>query len=129
MDFDPGMFQDDDYDGDFDDGSGLDDSPEVEYDDLGNPIFLAAAAGFGAHMMEDEIDEREIAKDILSRKDEDPEPEKIPLRSRHPASPIKAGPFERWVIDVQAGRKKITDPIEYTKEEAKQIMDAEKVEE
>lgn len=45
-----------------------------------------------------------------------PVEQKVPLSERHNEGK-KGKPFERWWLDVLAGKKKITDPLEYTKEE------------
>lgn len=49
---------------------------------------------------------------------------KVPLSSRH-GEGRKGKPFERWWLDVLAGRKKITDPLEYTEEEIDAILEVE----
>jgi hypothetical protein len=77
-------------------------------------------------MAQDEIEERKLAEDLLREKEE--KIEKIPLHARH--SSIKGGsPFERWARDVQAGRKTMDDPLEFTPEEEDKILAKEVVEE
>jgi len=99
---------------------------EVELDSMGNPIFLAAAGGFGYEMAQGEIDERQIAENILKNKARKVESVKVPLSHRH--NQKKRGymtPFGRWVGKVNKGLIKSEDEIEYTIEERLQIMDSE----
>ena len=132
MDFDPGETYDDGY------MDGLDDSmldnpdhdggDNVEFDDVGNPTYLASAAGFGYHMASDELDERKIAEDLLKERDEiNDEPEKLPLSSRHELGEKKKGyvtPFGKWATKANLDPKNIPDEIEYTKEEQLEILAA-----
>ena len=118
MGFDPGEL----YDEGFDDGMEENIPEEVEYDDDGNPILLAAAAGFGYHMAEDELEERQIAENILKRKEA---PSKIPLSHRHKKTGGHMTPFARWATKVNLDHSKINDELEYTKEEQLQIFKSE----
>jgi len=125
MDFDPGfheeMYDDDQemYEEDFEQGE-----EEVELDSMGNPIFLAAAAGLGYEMAQGEIDERQLAEDILKDKAKKVKPTKVPLADRHTAKGHMT-PFGRWATKVNKGLTKSDSEIEYTKEERHQIYDAE----
>lgn len=96
----------------------------TEYDDNFNPLYaepegnldaidLAAAVGFGYSMAEDEFIEKDIHKCI---KEEQQKITKIPLSQRYFGSG-GGKPFERWLVKVLAGQRKITDPLEYTEEE------------
>ena len=51
-------------------------------------------------------------------------PLKVPLSSRH-AQEKKGSPFMRWAVDVALGKKKCTDPLEYTDEELDARLQAE----
>lgn len=130
MDFDPG-FHEEIYDEGFDDGQEMyeenleQSEEEVELDSMGNPIFLAAAGGFGYHMAQGEIDERQIAENILKNKARKVEvPVKVPLSHRHNQKGHMT-PFGRWSTRVNMDHSKINDEIEYTIEERLQIMDSE----
>jgi len=123
MDFDPGFFSDyddiSDEDHEYDDG-------EIEYDALGNPIYLASAAGFGYHMSEDEIEEREIAAKILKeRENKKREPVKVPLSKRHDDNTKHMTPFGRWADKVARDPSRRNEEIEYTLEEKLEILKAE----
>jgi len=128
MDFDPGELYDEGYEDGHDEGyetaeEDMEDQEEtVELDDDGNPIFLAAAAGFGYHMAQDELEERQIAEDILKRKET---VVKVPLSHRHKKIRGHMTPFARWSTKVNLDHKKINDDLEYTKEEQLQIFKSE----
>ena len=134
MDFDPG-FHEEMYDEGFDDGYEeaeedlADDRTELEHDDDGNVIGLATgaavAAGFGYHMANDEIDERKLSEEILRKKEgKQGEPVKVPLANRNEVKGVVT-PFGRWASKVNKGYVKTDSPIEYTKEEQLQILNAE----
>jgi len=126
MNFDPGETYDDGYVDGMDDSS-LHAEDNVEYDELGNPIYLTSAIGFGYHMASDELDERKIAEDLLKDKDDDNEIEKLPLSSRHNIGKKKKGymtPFGRWATKANQDPDNIPDEIEYTKEEQLEILAA-----
>ena len=126
MDFDPGEL----YEEGFDDGQEMCEEnlehseEEVELDSMGNPVFLAAAAGFGYEMARGEIDERQIAENILKNKAKKVEPAKVPLADRHTVKGHMT-PFGRWVDKVNKGLIKRDSELEYTKEEMYLIHDAE----
>jgi hypothetical protein len=139
MDFDPGELYDDSYENfdeiaednyeeGFEDGQeevdDMQQEPEVEYDDDGNVIAVVAAAGFGYHMATDEIDERQLAEDVLARREGKTEPVKIPLAKRHEAKGHMT-PFGRWATRANLDHKRTEDEIEYTKEEQLEILRAE----
>lgn len=128
MDFDPGFFQEDPedaYEAGHEEGyeEGFDDArdTEAEYDENGNVLAVGigfgAAAGFGYEAAKDEIDERQLAEKHLKKRKDEPEMVKVPLSSRHGSREVKGKPFERWLHDFLSGKKKITDPLEYTPEE------------
>jgi len=122
MDFDPGMFTDDDMQDSYEEGyedAEATHSDLVETDELGNPVLLAAAAGFGYHMAQDGLEEREIAEEILKKREG--KPEKIPLAKRHETKGYMT-PFARWATKVNINPAKSGDAIEYTKEEQLQII-------
>ena len=127
MDFDPG-FHEEMYDEGYEDEPNEQEEstePEAEYDSMGNPILLAAAAGFGHQMGKEDLDEREVAEGILKeRKGKQGEPVKVPLASRNEVKGHMT-PFGRWATKVNKGRAKTDTPIEYTKEEQLQILNAE----
>lgn len=82
----------------------------------------AVAAGFGYHLASDSLEERKIAEDILKRKEEGAgKIEKIPLKKRKGVA-IKGSPAKRWMFEVATGQKSTKDPVEYTEEEKKQIL-------
>lgn len=127
MDFDPGFFSEDDmhdsYEEGYEDGheSDAEDDDVVETDELGNPIYLAAAAGFGYHMAQDEIEERRLAEEILKKREgKKDEPVKVPLKTRH-AGP-KGTPFQRWAARVNQDPKSTKEPLTYTEEEQNIIL-------
>ena len=136
MDYDPDFYEDEMYDEGYGDGyeDGQNDvegseEPEVERDELGNPIFLGAAAGFGYHMSEDE---RESLEEGLEEQDRaESKVKKVPLSSRNDErkgpkggykKATKGTPFERWAHDVNRGLRSIDEDIEYTPEEEKRII-------
>lgn len=131
MDYDPEwMHGDADFMGGDDDfGSENRDLDHTEYDDLGNPIFIAAAAGFGYHMSQDE---RESLEESLEQEERSKaKVKKIPLSSRHTETKRNMPPpFERWAYAVNKGLLDINEPIEsvLTAEEKKLIYESEKVE-
>lgn len=134
MDFDPGMFSEDNID-DFegenypdDEQAELNYEPEPEetsdvLDDEYGAAVLGAAAGFGYHMASDELEERKIAKKILDRKKKK-KVQKVSLRNRK-SSKVKGSPSKRWMFEVASGQKKAKDPVEYTDEEKKAILEYE----
>ena len=129
MDFDPGMFSDDDMDDAYEEGfeDSMEDDmleedlpePGVEYDELGNPILLATAAGFGHHMATDEIE----GQQPKSGKQE--EPIKVPLSQRNEAKKGRSTPFGRWAAMVNRDPSKTKEPMTYTKEERLKMLNAE----
>ena len=121
MNFDPGELYDDDYD----DIGEPETTEEVEFDELGNPVYLATAAGFGYHMIADELEERQLAENILKRREgKKDKPAKVPLADRH-TTRGNMTPFARWATKANLDHKNAGDDIEYTKEERHQIYDAE----
>jgi len=129
MDFDPGELYDEGYEDGYDEGYEAieedteDQEDSVELDAMGSPVYLAAAAGFGYHMAQDELNERQLAENIIKRKET---PIKVALSHRHE----KTGgghmtPFARWSTKVNLDRTKINDEIEYTLEEKLQIFKSE----
>ena len=130
MDFDPGELYDEGYEEGFDEGyeqaeEDLTEEPEVEYDSNGNIIYGAAAAGFGYHMAQDELEERQLAEDILKRREgKQGEPTKVPLSQRHETKGYMT-PFGRWATKANIDHKRTEDELEYTEEERLQIMDSE----
>jgi len=129
MDFDPGELCDENYDEGYEDGQNDIEEPEtteeVEFDELGNPIYLAAAAGFGYHMATDELEERQLAEDILKRREgKQGKPVKVPLAQRHTTKGHMT-PFGRWATKSNINHDRNKDDIEYTKEERLKIMDSE----
>ena len=128
MDFDPGEIYEEGYDEGFADNEPVEENSEekVEYDSLGNPIFLAAAGAFGYHMAEDSLEEREIAEDLLKKRERRPEePIKVPLSSRHATTSDKRTPFLRWAEKVNKDPDRREESIDYTLEEQLQIIDSE----
>jgi hypothetical protein len=124
MDFDPGELHDDDYEDGMEENM-PDEEPDAEYDSAGNIVFAAAAAGFGYHMAQDELEERQIAENILKRREgKQYKPTKIPLAERHTTKGHMT-PFGRWATKANIDHKRTEDEIEYTKEERLQIMDSE----
>jgi len=123
MEIDPDFM----YDNDSGDYQDIDDEPQVEeFDEYGNPIYMAMAAGFGYHMAQDELEERQIAEDILKRQEEKLEaPVKIPLASRHVQNKGKMTPFGRWATKVNHDLSKLDTEIEYTVEERLAILEIE----
>jgi hypothetical protein len=103
---------------------------EIPDDDsmLEDVISAATAAGFGYHMAQDEMNERELAEEILRRKEEEREankPTKVPLWTRHKVKGSKGSPALRAMYKVATGERTTKDPIEYTEEEQRQILDFE----
>lgn len=93
--------------------------------DPGEMFFIGAAGGLGYEMAEDEIEEREIAEDILRRRDEkNYEQVKLPLASRHEVRG-KMTPFGRWATEVNKNPNKRDMDIPYTKEEQLAIIRSE----
>jgi len=114
----------DGYDEGFEDGFGEEDQQVEEFDEDGNPVYMATAAGFGYHMAQDEIEERQIAEEILRRKEGKPDtPTKIPLASRHETKG-KMTPFGRWATRVNHDPARREKEIEYTLEVQLVILDA-----
>ena len=105
----------------------------IELDDNYEPISaseigvleVAAAAGFGYHTAQEELDEDKIARQLLKKIHTNYEPVKVPLSDRHSSNNKRGKPFERWYISVLKGQKKITDPLDYTEEELFLIAQAE----
>jgi len=125
MDFDPG-FHEEMYDEHLQEDMEPPED-EIEFDDLGNPTYLAVATSFGYEMAQEEIDERQLAEDILkdrSRKERKQNPVKIPLSDRHKTKGYMT-PFARWATKVNINPKNTSDEIEYTLEEQLQIIRAE----
>ena len=111
MDFDPGEL----YEEGYEDGQ-EDNEPQeemVEYDEMGNPIYLAAAAGFGYHMASDDLDERVLAEELLNNRD------KKDKRQGYMT------PFGRWATMVNQDPSRRNEPIEYTLEEQLKIIEDE----
>lgn len=107
-----------------DDDLGSDNRDNVEYDDLGNPIFIATAAGFGHHMATDELEERELAESILKRRAEKQgKPVKVPLAHRRRKKGYVT-PFGRWATMVNKDPSRTKEGIPYTMEEQLQIIRA-----
>jgi len=140
MDFDPGECFDDSehyesrdemaedaYEEGYDDGQDDMESndEEVEFDSLGNPIYLAIGASLGHEMAQGEVDERQIAEDILRRREgKQGKPVKVPLAQRHTAKGYVT-PFGRWATKSNIDHGKNKDELEYTKEERLRIMESE----
>lgn len=129
MDFDPGECFDDNEHYEEGDDDGQDDmesnDEEVEFDSLGNPIYLAIGASLGHEMAQGEVDERQIAENLLRHREEKQhKPTKIPLAERHTTKGHMT-PFGRWATKANIDHKRTEDEIEYTKEERLQIMDSE----
>jgi len=137
MDFDPGELYDDSYENPdemaednyeegFEDGQDEEEpvEEETELDSMGNPIFLAAAAGFGHQMGQEELDERQIAENILKNKTRRIDPVKVPL-ARRKEDKGHMTPFARWSTKANLDHKRTEDEIEYTKEEQIQIFKSE----
>jgi hypothetical protein len=74
-------------------------------------------------LAEDEgIDEQILREELLEGRSRDRDDEikirKVPLASRHTVSRIRnRRPVARWFADYFAGRKKASDPLEFTSEE------------
>lgn len=142
MDFDPGECYDDSehyeshdemaedsYEAGFDDSTAefpeAEDTSVVETDEFGSPVYLAAAAGFGYHMSEEDIEERQIAEGILKKKErEHKEPIKVPLAQRHEHKGYSS-PFDRWARRASMAPKDRNAEMEYTLEEQLAIIEAE----
>lgn len=79
--------------------------------------------------MAEGLDERDLKEEVLDRKQKQRtksrEVKKVPLSSRHGESEVRGKPFERWVHDVVRGRKKISDPLDFTKEELEKKLNSE----
>lgn len=122
MDFDPGFHEEG-----FEDEQNDTEEPEetVEFDAMGNPIYLATAAGFGYEMAQGEIDERQIAEDILKdRAGKQEELIKVPLSHRHEKKGHMT-PFARWATNANIDPARSKDEIEYTIKERLRIMESE----
>jgi hypothetical protein len=79
-------------------------------------------------VVEEELGERELAERILRRKEEEREankPTKVPLWTRHKVKGSKGSPALRAMYKVATGERTTKDPIEYTEEEQRQILDFE----
>lgn len=135
MDFDPGfheeMYDEDDlhdsYEEGLEDEQNDTEEPEetVEFDAMGNPIYIAVGVGFGYEMAQREIDERQIAEDILkNRAREQEEPIKVPLSRRHEKKGHMT-PFARWATNANIDPAGSKDEIDYTIEERLRIMESE----
>ncbi len=145
MDFDPGMFSDDEFEDTRDDAAegtydeGYEEGYDAKEDELNEELTqeetpdvldseydataLAAAAGFGYHMASDELEERRIAEDILRRRNppKTGKVQRVSLKNRK-ASKFKGSPAKRWMYEVATGQKKAKDPVEYTDEEKAAIL-------
>lgn len=130
IDFDPGFHDhmgdnnsEEDYDAGYEDCEDSYDEPadgvEIETDEFGNPIYLAAAAGFGYHMAQEDLEAQKIADDITESRKDEPKITKMPLSSRHGGKDgeVRGKPFERWLEKYFRGEKKLTDPLDLTEEE------------
>jgi len=116
---------DDFYGESFEDGLEEEDRQVEEFDEDGNPVYMATAVGFGYHMAQDEIEERKIAEGILRRKEGKPDtPTKIPLANRHEVKG-KMTPFGRWATAVNHDLSRLNEDIEYTVEERLAILEIE----
>jgi hypothetical protein len=75
----------------------------------------------------DELEERQLAEDILKRREgKQDEPIKVPLSHRHTQK--KKGhmtPFARWSTKANMDHTRSKDKIEYTIEERLRIMESE----
>lgn len=128
MDFDPGFHEEM-----YDDGQEMYEEDlehseeEMELDSLGNPIFLATAAGFGRQMGKDSLEERQIAERILRDREGKGDPVKIPLADRGGQKKVQryTTPFGRWARKVNEDPTRRDEDIEYTKEEQLKILKAE----
>lgn len=80
--------------------------------------------------LEDEAEVKDLSEDSADEapeykvKKSSPDEKKVPLSSRH-GERRKGKPFERWWLDVLAGNKKITDPLEYDEEEIDAMLEIE----
>jgi len=129
MDFDPGFHEEmceENYDEGYEDGQN--DTEDVQedddYDEWGNPLFLATAVGMGYHMARDEAIEQEAPPPDQVKKEQT----KIPLSQRKQKKGYVT-PFGRWSTKMNEDPKKTEDKIEYTLEEQLAIIRAEADEE
>ncbi|RLI66034.1 MAG: hypothetical protein DRO67_01770 [Candidatus Asgardarchaeum californiense] len=106
---------------------------DIEFDNNYEPLStieigafeIGVAVGFGHNMAQEEIDEDKIAKQLLKKRKSNKEQTKVPLSTRHTEEIERGKPFERWYLNVLRGKKKVTDPLDYTEKELYQIALAE----
>jgi len=140
MDFDPGFHEEmydeiaeDNYEEGYEDAQvEMEETMEPAEEEgdlggLGNPYWWTTAALFGYQMGQDKdrIDERQLASDILERRENNVEPEKVSLKTRHKIKGGEVSPARRAMLAVASGRKTTKDPIEYTDAEKKAILEYE----
>ncbi|MFN3330119.1 MAG: hypothetical protein ACK419_04250 [Pyrinomonadaceae bacterium] len=93
-------------------------------------FMFGAAIGLGTMLAEEELDERKIRERLLKKEEQEPEIETIPLSSRfHGVSRRKSRPVIRWLTAYFAGRKKHSDPLDYTEDEMRKIIEQEGLDE
>lgn len=100
---------------------------DIFFGDGGGPYIPEFDPEWMFEMNDDPLQE-EALDDALRDNDEtihehEQEIQKIPLAERHRNK--KGSAFMRWAIDVAQGRKKCTDPLEYTDEELDAMLQAE----
>lgn len=99
---------------------------EDDHSGLDHPFGIAAAAGIGYEMAQREIDERQIAENILkNRTRKVNEFLKVSLKTRHVKRGGQVSPARRWMSQVCTGQKTTRDPVDYTEEEKREILNFE----
>jgi hypothetical protein len=103
----------------------------TDIDPLDRPFIMGAAIGLGYELAKDELPFFDGTTELDEEEEEIHfKPQRIPLVERFTAKrKKKTRPITRWLDDVLAGRKQITDELEYTQEEWNKILEQEGLDE
>lgn len=102
-----------------------------DIDPTDHPFIMGAAIGLGYELAKEELPFSDGTVEIDDEEEEVRfKPQRIPLVERFAAKrQKKTRPITRWLDDVMAGRKQITDELEYTPEEWNKILEQEGLDE
>jgi len=102
----------------------------TDIDPLDHPFIMGATIGLGYELAKEELPFSDGTIELDEEEEVHFKPQRVPLVERFAAKrQKKTRPITRWLDDVMAGRKKVTDELEYTPEEWNKILEQEGLDE
>lgn len=95
----------------------------TDIDPLDHPFIMGATIGLGYELAKEELPFSDGTVELDEEEEVHFKTHRVPLVERFAAKrQKKTRPITRWLDDVMAGRKQITDELEYTPEEWNKIL-------